>query len=147
MSEPVSGCCSQESDFPVYTSGNGYVCKEITEISGYANVAPPRAGIKKGSGQFPIRSRRQNDGSSLAGTILAGRYKVLETIDVDSFKAHDLTLDQTVTVRKALLTSQRDSNIWRQKARQLVLVRNAKFLNIIDVVSEKSSDFVITESP
>ena len=58
-----------------------------------------------------------------------------------------LTLDQTVTVRKALLTSPHDSDIWRQKARQLALVRNASFLNVIDVVSEKSSDFVITESP
>jgi hypothetical protein len=35
-------------------SANGYVCKEITESSSYANVAPLRAGIK-GSGQFPIR--------------------------------------------------------------------------------------------
>jgi hypothetical protein len=59
VSEPVSGCCSEEPDPLFYTSGNGYVCKEITEISGYANVAP-RAGIKKGSGQFPIRSPRQN---------------------------------------------------------------------------------------
>jgi hypothetical protein len=50
LSEPVSGCCSEESDPLFYTSANGYVFKEITEISGYANVAPPRAGIKKGSG-------------------------------------------------------------------------------------------------
>jgi cytidylate kinase len=34
--------------------------------------------------------------SSLVETVLARRYKILETIDVDSFKAHDLTLDQTV---------------------------------------------------
>jgi hypothetical protein len=83
----------------------------------------------------------------LAGTILAGRYKVLETIDVDSYKAHDLALDQTVIVRKALLASLDDSDIWRQKVRQLALARNASFLNVIDLVSEKSSDFVITESP
>jgi hypothetical protein len=85
--------------------------------------------------------------SSLAGTILAGRYKVLETIDVDRYKAHDLALDQTVIARKALLASPDDSDIWRQKARELALARNPSFLNVINLVSEKSSDFVITESP
>jgi hypothetical protein len=87
------------------------------------------------------------NGSSLAGTVLASRYKILETIDVDSFKAHDLTLDQTVTVRQALLTSQCDGNTWRQKIQQLALVRDPNFLNILDVVSDKSSYFVVTERP
>jgi hypothetical protein len=104
-------------------------------------------GSRKDQANFRSDRRVKTSESSLAGTILAGRYKVLETIDVDSCRAHDLTLDQTVTVRKALLTSPHDSDIWRQKARQLALVRNASFLNVIDVVSEKSSDFVITESP
>jgi hypothetical protein len=85
--------------------------------------------------------------SSLTGTILTGRYKVLEMIDVDSYKAHDLALDQTVIVRKALPASPDESDIWRQKVRQLALAQNASFLNVIDLVSEKSSDFVITESP
>jgi hypothetical protein len=31
-------------------------------------------------------------GPSLVGTVLARRYKILETIDGDSFKAHDLAL-------------------------------------------------------
>jgi hypothetical protein len=66
---------------------------------------------------------------------LARRYKILETIDVDSFKAHDLTLDQTVTVRQALLTSQRDGDTWRQKVQQLALVRDSNFLNVLDVSS------------
>ena len=35
----------------------------------------------------------------VVGTVLARRYKILGSIDGDSFKAHDLTLDQTVTVR------------------------------------------------
>src|SRR5258708_8222005 len=81
----------------------------------------------------------------IVGTVLARRYKILETIDVDSFKAHDLTLDQTVTVRQALLTSQRDGDTWRQKVQQLALVRDSNFLNVLDVIFEKSSDFVITE--
>src|ERR1700694_4110782 len=85
--------------------------------------------------------------SSLAGTVLASRYKILETIEVDSFKAHDLTLDQTVTVRQALLTSQCDGHTWRQKIQQLALVRDPNFLNILDVVSDKSSYFVVTERP
>ena len=104
-------------------------------------------GSRKDQADFRSDRRVKTSESSLAGTILAGRYKVLETIDVDSYKAHDLALDQTVMVRKALLTSPHDSDIWRQKVRQLALVRNASFLNLIDVVFEKSSDFVITESP
>src|ERR1700736_2110922 len=83
--------------------------------------------------------------SSLVGTVLAGRYKILETIGGDRFKAHDLTLDQTVTVRQAVLTSQRDGYCWRQKVQQLALVRNSNFLNVLDVIFDKSSDFVITE--
>jgi hypothetical protein len=88
-----------------------------------------------------------NTSESLAGTILGGRYKVLETIDVNSYKAHDLGLDQTVLVRKALPASPDESDIWRQKVRQLVLAQNARFLNVIDLISVKSNDFVITESP
>ena len=85
--------------------------------------------------------------SSLVGTVLARRYKILETIDVDSFKAHDVALDQTVTVRQALLTSQRAGDTWRQKVQQLALVRDLNFLNVLDVISDKSNDFVITERP
>jgi hypothetical protein len=51
---------------------------------------------------FP-RLRSDHDGNMirlfLAGTVLARRYKILERTDGDSFKAHDLALDQTVTVR------------------------------------------------
>ena len=96
-----------------------------------------------------LRSDRDGKmtGSSLVGTVLARRYKILETIDVDSFKAHDLALDQTVTVRRALLTSQRTGDTWRQKVQQLALVRDPNFLNVLDVIFDKSSDFVITERP
>jgi hypothetical protein len=104
-------------------------------------------GSRKDQVNFQSDRRVETSESSLAGIILAGRYKALETIDVDSFKAHDLALDQTVTVRKVFLTSPHDSDIWRQKVLQLALVRNASFLNVIDVVSERSSDFVITEHP
>src|SRR5271166_1581134 len=83
--------------------------------------------------------------SSLVGSVLARRYKILESIDVDSFKAHDLTLDQTVTVRQAMPTSPRDGDAWRQKVQQLVLLRNPNFLNVLDVVFDNSSGFVITE--
>ena len=96
-----------------------------------------------------LRSDRDGKmtGSSLVGTVLARRYKILETVDVDSFKAHDLALDQTVTVRQALLTSPRAGDTWRQKVQQLALVRDPNFLNVLDVISDKSSDFVITERP
>jgi hypothetical protein len=42
-------------------------------------------------------------------------------------------------------TSPRDVDAWRQKVQQLVLVRNPNFLNVLDVVFDKSSGFVITE--
>jgi hypothetical protein len=86
-------------------------------------------------------------GSSLVGTVLARSYKILELIDVDNFKAHDLTLDQTVTVKQALLKSQRDGDTWRQKVQQLALVRDPNLLNVLDVIFDKSSDCVITELP
>ena len=106
-------------------------------------------GLESRKHQIDFRSDRdaKMNGSSLAGTVLASRYKILETIDVDSFKAHDLTLDQTVTVRQALLTSQRDGDTWRQKVQQLALVRDSNFFNVLDVIFDKSSDFVITERP
>ena len=85
--------------------------------------------------------------SSLVGAVLARRYKILETIDADAFKAHDLALDQSVTVRQVSLTSQRASDTWCQKVHQLALVRNSNFLNVLDVISDKSNDFVITERP
>jgi hypothetical protein len=85
--------------------------------------------------------------SCFVGTVLARRYKILERIGVDSFKAHDLALDQTVRVRQALLTSQRAGDTWRQKVQQLALVRDPNFLNVLDVIFDKSSDFVITERP
>jgi hypothetical protein len=86
-------------------------------------------------------------GSSLVGAVLARRYKILETIDADAFKAHDLALVQTVMVRQVSLTSQRASDTWCQKVHQLALVRNSNFLNVLDVISDKSNDFVITERP
>jgi hypothetical protein len=96
-----------------------------------------------------LRSRSDRDckmnGSSLVGTILAGRFKILKTINVDSFKAHDLVLDQTVMVRQVLRSSHRDDDTWRQKIQKLALVRHPNFLNVLDVVSDKSSYFVITE--
>jgi hypothetical protein len=92
------------------------------------------------------RDRKMTE-SSLVGTVLARRYKILETIDIDSFKAHDLALDQTVTVRQTLLTSQGCEDTWRQKVRQLALARDSNFLNVLDVISDESSDFVITERP
>ena len=96
-----------------------------------------------------LRSDRDGrlTGSSLVGTVLARRYKILKIIDADSFKAHDLTLDQTVTLRRASLTSQCLVDSWCQKMHQLASVRNPHFLNVLDVITDKSIDFVITEPP
>ena len=91
-----------------------------------------------------LRSDRDGKltGSSFVGTVLARRYKILEMIDADSFKAHDLALDQTVTLRRASLTSQCPSDSWCQKIHELASVRNTHFLNLLDVISDKSIDFV-----
>ena len=87
----------------------------------------------------------KKNGLSLIRKFLATRYKILETTDLGGFKAHDLALDQTVTVRQAFLTSRSAGDTWRQKVQQLVLVRHPNFLNVLDVISDQSSDFVITE--
>ncbi len=106
----------------------------------------PVAGNRKSSDLFPIRSPAKNSASTLLGQILAGRYKILKVIDASTFKGHDLALDQTVNVRE-LCAPQRDRDIWRQKARELILVRDPNFLNVIDMVCDGSSDFVISEHP
>src|ERR1700686_293970 len=107
--------------------------------------------IAPGSKNNQINSRSDCAGkrnqSSLVGMVLASRYKILESIAGDGFKAHDLVLDQTVTVRQAFLTSQRAGDTWRQKVQQLALVRDPNFLNVLGVIFDKSSDFVITERP
>ena len=93
--------------------------------------------------------RSDHDGKmvrpSLVRTVLARRYKILETVDLDSFKAHDLALDQTVTVRRVFLASRRAGETWRQKVQPLALLRDPNFLNILDVIIDKSGAFVITE--
>jgi hypothetical protein len=105
-------------------------------------------GPQSGKGETSLRSDPDiKIPGSFAGTILAGRYRIYNTTDMVSFKAHDLALDQTVSVRGALLTSKGCHDIWREKAQQLALVRNPNFLNVLDVVSEKSRDFIITEHP
>ena len=105
-------------------------------------------GPQSGKGETSLRSDRDiKIPGSFAGTILAGRYRIYNTTDLVSFKAHDLALDQTVNVRGVLLTSKGCHDIWREKAQQLALVRNPNFLNVLDVVSEKSRDFVISEHP
>ena len=94
-------------------------------------------GSRKDQANFRSDRRVKTSESSLAGTVLARRYKIMERIDGDSFKAHDLALDQTVTVRQAMPTSPRDGDAWRQNVQQLVLVRNPNFLNVLDVVFEQ----------
>jgi hypothetical protein len=101
------------------------------------------------SGRDRTKFRTERDdkliGASLVQTVLARRYKILQTVDADCFKAHDLALDQTVTVRRVLLRSQRVGETWRQKVQQLALMRDPNFLNILDVIINNSGAFVITE--
>ena len=73
--------------------------------------------------------------------ILAGRYRISKKIGEGIFKAHDLALDQTVTVRGPFRSPKGYGPLWRKKARQLALVRNPHFLNVLDVVYAESADF------
>ncbi len=84
---------------------------------------------------------------SRAGTILAGRYRVYKKIDFGIFKAHDLSLDQTVIIRGPFLSTAGQGDIWRKKAQRLALVRNSSFLNVLEVVSGNSGDFLVCEHP
>jgi len=86
-------------------------------------------------------------GSSLVGTVVARRYKILKRIDFDSFRAHDLALDQTVTVRQVKLISQRERDTWHQRVRRLASVRHPNFLNVLDLILDGSRDLVVTERP
>ncbi len=79
------------------------------------------------------------------GTVLAGRYKILETIEAGTFRAHDLALDQTVMVRQASLSNQVVAEFWHQETQQPALIRDPHLLNVLDVVSENSNEFIITE--
>jgi hypothetical protein len=79
--------------------------------------------------------------------ILAGRYRISKKTGAGIFKAQDLALDQTVTVRGPFRSPKGYGDLWRKKARQLALVRNPHFLNVLDVVSEESGDFLVSEHP
>jgi hypothetical protein len=81
------------------------------------------------------------------GTVLAGRYKILETIDAETFKGHDLALDQTVMVRRASLKIQEVAEFWYRKVQQLALKGDRHPLNVLAAVSENGNDFNITEWP
>src|SRR5271165_4458297 len=76
---------------------------------------------KPGNNQTGWRSDRdgKTTGSSLVGMVLARRYKILEAVEANSFKAHDLALDQTVTVRQVCVNSPGGGDAWRRKIQQL----------------------------
>jgi hypothetical protein len=80
-------------------------------------------------------------------TVLAGPYKILETIEAGTFRGHDLALDQIVTVRQGSLKVQGGAEFWHQKAHQVALIRDSDLLNVLDVVSENSKKSIITERP
>src|ERR1700722_10086024 len=84
---------------------------------------------------------------SRSRVILAGRYRISKKIGAGIFKAQDLALDQTVMVRGPFRSPKGDSDLWRKKARQLALVRNPHFLNVLEVVAEESGDFLVSEYP
>ena len=97
-------------------------------------------GPQSGTEETGFRSDRNiRISGSLAGTDLAGRYRISQTLNSVNFKAHDLVLDQTVTVREASVTSQRDRAIWRPKARQIALVRGIKVCDMKNLATEHCS--------
>jgi hypothetical protein len=125
----------------------GPAAKEVTEVFRMQLLLPQPSETERPQTSFVPDHRPGDAVSSVLGQILAGRYKILKQIDPGTFKGHDLALDQTVNVRQALGASQQDRDIWCQKARELIGVRNSNFLNVIDLICEESSDFVISEHP
>ena len=87
-------------------------------------------GLESRKHQTDFRSDRDGKmtGSSLVGTVLATRYKILEADEVDSFKAHDLVLDQTVTVRQAFLTSQSAGDFTIRRLPKIALGTNLRLV-------------------
>jgi len=125
----------------------GPAAKEVTEVFRMQLLLPQLPETEGPQTSFLPDHRPRNSVSSVLGRILAGRYKILKRIDPGTFKGHDLALDQTVNVRQVLCASQQDRDIWCQKAIELIGVRNSNFLNVIDLICEESSDFVISEYP
>jgi hypothetical protein len=107
----------------------------------------PESGFTNDETKFRSDCGAETIGPFPAGRILSGRYKILGPIDADSFKAHDVLLDQTVTVRRLLLPCESDDDAWRQKVKELASVRDPNFLNVLDLIYDKSGDFVVTEHP
>ena len=71
----------------------------------------------------------------------------MEALDSESFTAEDLALCQTVIVRQAVWTGQRNIESWRQRVRRLAAVRHPNFLNVVDLVLDGSRDLLVTERP
>jgi hypothetical protein len=114
------------------------------EVFRYAKIALRAAGTWEGS--VSNQSSTQEILRHFSAEFLAGRYRISEVIDVSTFKGHDLALDRAVNVRE-IRAFQKEQHIWRQKARQLVLVQNPNLFNVIDIVCDESRDFVVSERP
>ena len=94
-----------------------------------------------------LQSSRGDKASAfpLIGDILADRYKILSQAGAENFKAHDLALDQTVTVRAWLPMSPPQPAEWLRKINRLSSVRDPNFLNILDLISDERNHFVVSE--
>ena len=129
------------------TSASKFIGEAISEILAImqtlslARSLPSRneMDLPSGCGNKTPKSRRK--------IILAGRYRISKKIGAGIFKAHDLALDQTVTVRGPFRSLKDYGDLWHKKARQLALACNPHFLNVLAVVSEESGDFLVSEHP
>src|SRR5438067_1453104 len=83
---------------------------------------PTQSGLQSSRGDKASKSR-------LTGDVLADRYKVLSQAGEENFKAHDLALDQTVTVRAWLPMSAPQPAESFRKINRLSSVRDPNFLN------------------
>jgi hypothetical protein len=118
--------------------------RRISEILVKHSLLLPRSLPSRNKQDLPSGCRRRTT-EARPRIILAGRYRFCKKIGEGIFKAHDLALDQTVIVRGPFRSRKGHGDLWRKKARQLALVRNPHFLNVLDVISEKSGDFLVSE--
>ena len=144
--KPVADGCSQERDPVCLHPASKSIGEAISEILAMQTLSLPR----------PPPGRNEMDLPSGCGIktsecrpriILAGRFRISKKIGAGIVKAQDLALDQTVMVRGPFRSPKGYGDLWRNKARQLALVRNPHFLNVLDVVSEESGDFLVSEHP
>jgi hypothetical protein len=76
---------------------------------------------------------------------VGNRYEILEELAPNSFRGYDVEQNESVLIRRVAFPLQSDPETWREGVRKLLTIRHPNFLNILELVSERDQDYVITE--